>query len=234
VLEELECPVGHPMVCAAVNYLLATYDEPTMVWRVVPEDTNLFPHAPWWHDEGGSLARTFDGFQIIPRVLIVALLHHYSDLVPSDWLERLTEDTVRTIETVTVLGEGGGSDLEYAIHLARTEVLQERYRSRLTARILSAIPAVVARDSGSWDSYCITPLRAVPSPQSLGADLIPDELEANLDYEIAHQDPEGAWNPVWTWGTFYPEVWGKARQEWRGHLTLEMLTVFRAFGRIEE
>ena len=63
--------------------------------------------------------------------------------------------------------------------------------------------------------------------------LIGDDVQAHLDYQIDHQTPEGTWDPVWTWGDFYPEVWPQARQEWRGHLTLETLTSLQAFGRIQ-
>ena len=233
MLKELGCPADHPMVNKAVAYLIATFDKETQIWRVAPSDTNLYPHAPWWHDEDGSLARLFDGFRIIPRAQIVGLLHHYSTLVPAGWLDEVTEETVRYIETVEVLGEGGGSDLEYAISLAEIRNLPQRYTTRIKARVQEAIPAAVVRDSTKWDSYCITPLRVVSSPQSFGADLILDELQMHLDYQIAHQTPEGTWDPTWSWGDSYPEVWEQAKLEWRGHLTLEAVTQLRAFGRNE-
>jgi hypothetical protein len=221
------------LVRRAVAYLMATFDDGARVWRVAPSDTNLYPHAPWWHDEDGSLARLFDGFRIIPRALIVASLHHYSTLVPAGWLDEVTEETVGTIEVVEVLGEGGGADLRYAISLAEAKGLPQHYTARLKARIQASIPAVVVRDPARWDSYCITPLRAVLSPQSLGADLIADALQMHLDSQIAQQTLQGSWDPTWSWGGTYPEAWAQARLEWRGHLTLETLTQLDAFGRIE-
>jgi hypothetical protein len=232
VLKELECPANHRMVRRAVAYLVATYDASERVWRVAPPDTNAFPHAPWWHDEGGSLAQRFGGFRIIPRALLVGLLWHFSAAVPAGWLNEVTADAVRCIETVEVLGEGGGSDLEYAIGLAQTQGLPQHYQQRLIARMREAIPVVTVRDPGQWGSYCVTPLRVVPSPRSLGADLIADALQAHLDYEIEHQSPAGTWDPTWTWGNSYPEMWEQAKLEWRGHLTLETLTALRAFGRM--
>jgi hypothetical protein len=69
----------------------------------------------------------------------------------------------------------------------------------------------------------------VPSPQSLGADLIADALQAHLDYEVEHQSSDGTWDPTWTWGDSYPEMWEQAKLEWRGHLTLETLTAVNEF-----
>ena len=129
-----------------------------------------------------------------------------------------------------MLGSGGGSDLEYVVHLARAEALPDRYRERLVARIRQAIPQVVVRDPTKWASYCITPLRAVRAPDSIGADLIEAELQQNLDFLIDQQSPDGGWDPTWTYD--YPPAWAVARQEWRGILTLEALTVLKAFDRL--
>jgi len=233
MLRELDCLADHPMVGKAAAYLRTTYDDEVQGWRAVSPDTNSFPHAPWWHDEDGSLAQLFDEFRIIPRALILGSLHHFSTLVPVGWLEEVTEETVRYIEMVELLGEGGGSDLQYAISLAEAKNLPQHYAKRLEARIREAIPSVVVRDSTQWDSYCITPLRTVSAPQSLGADLIQDELQSHLDYQITRQTPEGSWKPTWSWGRTYPDVWSKVELEWCGHLTLEALTQLNAFERIE-
>jgi hypothetical protein len=233
MLRELKCSVDHPMVHKAVAYLITTYDDKAQVWQAVSPDTNSFPHAPWWHDEEGSLERLFDGFRIIPRALIVGSLHHFSALVPMNLLDDITEDTVRYIETVKVLGSGGGSDLRYAISMTEAENLPQHYAARLKTRIQEAIPAAVVRDPIKWGSYGATPLRIVPSPKSIGAGLIQDELQMHLDYQITHQTPEGTWDPDWSWGDSYPEAWEQAKLEWRGQRTLETLTILHAFGRIE-
>jgi hypothetical protein len=198
----------------------------------VPKDTNAYPHAPWWHDDKGTLARAFDDFVIIPRAELVGLLHHYSALVPDDWLESLTDRTVRDIETIEPLGTGGGDDLVYAIFLAETDALPEAYRERVVRRVRDVTPKAVTTDPQEWDSYCIPPLKLAPTPDSLVADLLQDVLPLNLDHQIDRQTDAGSWDPVWSWGTDYPESWARAEQEWRGHLTLETLTTLRAYDRL--
>lgn len=234
VLKEIGWPAGHRLVKHAVQYLVNSLDPEDHVWRVVPPEANDHPHAPWWHDEDGSLARTFDHFLIIPRAQLVGLLHHFSTDVPAQWLEDLTERTVVDVETIDQLGTGGGDDLAYALSLAEEEVLPERYRERLLGRLRAEVPRAVSRDPAQWDTYCIHPLKVVHSPTSPVIDLIEDAVQADLDYQIGRQTPEGSWDPVWTWRGAYPEAWEQTRQEWRGHLTLRTLTILRAFGRIEE
>ncbi len=70
------------------------------------------------------------------------------------------------------------------------------------------------------------------SPRSIVADLLAEDLQMHLDYQIEHQTPQGTWEPTWSWGKFYPETWEQAKQEWRGSLTLDTLTTLRAFDRI--
>jgi hypothetical protein len=217
-----------------VQFLLETFDEEKRVWRVIPHDANEHPHAPWWHEDDGSLARTFDDFLVIPRAQIVGLLHHYADHVPSAWLDAVTEDTVVAIETLENQAfAGGGDTLRYALDLAETEPLPQRLKDRLIPQLCSHADRIVCRNPEEWGSYCPTPLKIAPAPRSVVAGLLRDELEAYLDYSIGRQTAQGTWEPTWTWGDFYPQVWKQAELEWRGHLTLETLTSLHAFGRIE-
>jgi len=234
-LQALGCPAEHALVRGAVQWLLAAYDERAAVWRVVPEGANDYAHAPWWHDEDGSLARTFDDFLVVPRTRIVALLYHYAGLLPAGWLDRLAERTVSEVMGMAPQALGGGGDsLRACLQLAQAHGLPERLRRRLLPWLRDVVaPAIVERDPARWPGYVPSPLKLARTPDSPLAAQFGDDLQRNLDYEIARQAPEGYWEPNWTWGDFYPDVWPQARQEWRGHLTLETLTSLRAYGRLE-
>ena len=232
ILRELGRPAGEPMVGRAVAYLRESLDAETWTWRVVPADTGAHPHAPWWHDEGGSLAHTFDDFLVIPRAELVGSLVHYRSLVPAGWLEVLIERTVRDLETIEVLGSGGGDDLVYALRLAETAALPASYRERLLARLRVEVRRAASCDPAEWGGYCITPLKVAPLPSSTVADLLGEPLEVHLDYLVETQVTSGAWDPVWSWGGAYPEAWARARREWQGCLTLDNLVALAAFGRI--
>jgi len=233
LLRDLGVPSTHPMVLRAVAYLLDAFDDEKKVWHVLPEGANAYPHAPWWHDDEGSLARTFDEFVVIPRMQLVGLLHHFAAEVPAEWLETVTQRTLEEFLRLGDVGSGGGDDLAYAIEMAETEALPARFKAPLTERIREIVPQVVERDPAAWDSYCISPLKLVSSPDSLVYDLLAEDVQANLDYQIAHQTEAGTWEPTWTWGDAYPEAWAEAKREWRGELTLSMLETLDAFDRIE-
>ena len=58
---------------AAVAYLERTFDESTGTWPIVPPDTESYPHAPWWSQDG--LSDRFNHFKLNPMAEIVAHLH---------------------------------------------------------------------------------------------------------------------------------------------------------------
>ena len=118
--------------------------------------------------------------------------------------------------------------------LAEAENLPPHDRERLIPKLRTVTMAVVSQNPDEWGTYCAPPLKIAPTPQSIVADLLEPALQTHLDYQIVHQSLEGTWEPVWTWGDIYPKAWAQARNEWRGHLTLETLTSLRAFGRIVE
>ena len=234
MLAELNTPADHPMVEAAVNYLLDTFDPETQVWRVISDDSNNHPHAPWWQDEAGSLMRTFDDFLVIPRAGVLAALYHYTDLVLGEWLTKVTEVTISDIEKLETEKFGGGGDtLVYALRLAAAPGLASSFKSRIVPRLLEVADEVVTRDPQAWVSYSVPPLKLAPTPDSLAAEMLFDDLQIYLDYLIGQQTDEGFWKPTWNWGDFYPNDWMIAEQEWRGVLTLDMLLALRAFNRID-
>jgi hypothetical protein len=232
-LKELGVSPAHPMVAQAVVYLHDTFDAEHQGWRVLPPEANEAPHAPWWHDEDGSLAQTFNDFLVVPRAQIVGLLHHYAALVPPDWLDAVTEATVATITSLDAEAFGGGGDtLRYALDLAETAALPTSYRDHLTPHLRAVADQIVCRDTAAWAGYCPTPLKIAPTPDSIVADVLDEALATHLDYVIEHQTEAGSWEPTWTWGDAYPDAWTEAKREWRGYLTLETLTSLHAFGRL--
>lgn len=232
ILAELGVSSGNIMVRSAVGYTLESMDSDTKTWRVAPLDVNEHPHAPWWHDSEGSLARTFDDYRVIPRGGIIACLYAYADLVPPGWLDAVSEATLTDVKEMDDEKFGGGGDaLNYIRKLAEILGLPQQAKDWLVPRVRELADRIVARDPKQWTVYCAPPLKLAPTPEAITAAALADCLPAHLDYLIAQQSPQGYWDVTWEWED-YPDVWEVAKVEWRGVLTMEALTSLEAYGRI--
>lgn len=99
--------------------------------------------------------------------------------------------------------------------VAAPKVAEQAYR----ARYFNAETGTAA--------YGLTPLQLAPAPDAVGASVFPPALlSAHLDELLSRQQEDGGWPVAWQ-----PPSPG-ALQEWRGALTMEALTVLRAYGRI--
>jgi hypothetical protein len=232
-LVEMDISSQHPMVRSAVTYLQGSFETQTMTWRIIPEDANEFPHAPWWHDEAGSLARTFDDFLVIPRAGLVACLLHYQDLVPRGWMEEIINATIQDIQVMEDAAFGGGGDaIVYTRRLAAAPHLPESTVDFLAKKVKKLADKFVTREPESWSGYCAPPVKLAHSPESITTEVLADCIPTHLDYLIDKQSPEGCWEPTWAWSD-YPEDWEVAKKEWRGDLTLDTLVTLKAYGRVE-
>lgn len=92
---------------------------------------------------------------------------------------------------------------------------------------------VWARWGGESLDSCPTP-DIIYYPNSPLAGVIDEALiDANLDFELDRQSPDGSWSPSWSWDFVDAAAWMEAEREWKGILTLRKLRTLRAFGRIE-
>jgi hypothetical protein len=233
MLTELDTPPDYPMVSAVVRYTLDSLDPCTKTWRVVPLDVNQYPHAPWWHDQDGSLERIFGDFKVTPRAGILAGLYHYAEIVPPGWLDQVTAATAADIKSMNTEAFGGGGDaLVYARRLAEAPNLPQPIKDWLVPYVQRLADRVVARDPEAWSQYCTPPLKLAPTPRAITAGVIGDCLGPHLDYLIDQQSSQGYWDVTWSWAD-YLDVWEAAKREWRGILIMEALGSLQAYGRIE-
>ncbi len=228
-LRAMGAPVAHPLVQKGMRYLMATYDSEIEAWPIIPPNVDEAPHAPWW-GYGEDLAARWDGFLVNPRAEIVGYLHDYSSLVPEAMRESLTEAVVGYAEQHR--DEIGMFDVLCYVRLVRTQRLPDAVRDRLMTVLVPVVEAQVVQDPTRWTDYVLTPLEVVDGPEAPFADVLDAAIEANLDFEVAHQAKSGAWEPKWTWAGIHPEAWARAKLAWSGILTVRMLQVLQRFDRL--
>jgi hypothetical protein len=228
VLVDIGAPAGARPVKDAIAYLQRTYDDRIGSWPLVPEAVMSAPHAPWW-DHGG-LERDFGGFQANPKAGILRCLLEYGELVPRDFVDALTCSLLAHFDGLPV--DMLLFDAISCLQLLQSDHLEDDVRQRLLAKLEVTAREIAERDPKNWPAFCVKPLWLAPAPQAPLAAVLADDVQRNLDYEIESMAPDGSWSPTWSWGTYYPEEWARAKQEWKGILTLATLRSLRDYGRI--
>lgn len=228
-LTAVEAPATHPVVRGAVSYLLARYDREEQRWHAVPPEVNDAPHAPWWHYDESAGGCLIDRSPGNPGAEIAGHLHRYRKLVPADFLEQVTEVYVDRLRRMP---DRNDSMHEVYCYAKLAEYLPGARREECLWKLEGLVRGCVELDPGRWSEYGASPLFFVHSPDSPFARLFPQALEANLDYLIGSQAPDGSWQPNWSWGEQYVETWPEAFRRWSGHLTVRNLKVLSNFGKI--
>lgn len=234
VLADIGAPSEHPMVRSLVEYLTRSFDPEAGAWRIVPEDTGSYPHAPWWAQDG--LAERFNDYKLNPKAEIVAHLHSLrADLEPG-WLDRQALSVLHAVEE-SCSSEAGIEmhDLIAACRLLDAVEASVELRSSLHGLLEGA--ATAALRAGGRKGYALKALSLAPRPESALADSVADTVVLELEDLITSQSAEGAWWPAWDWGaaagSSAAAAWDESRLAWAGVITLDNLRVLNANGLID-
>lgn len=215
-LAQLPAGKDDPRVTGAASWLRDSYLENFTAWQIIPMATRDAPHAPWWtwHGEIKRMGAN-------PRAEILGYMHVWPDLFP---------DAVRRNVLAAVLQqlEGEGEDIEMHDLLCYLRLLDSRgvpseVTAHLRSRLAQLSEAALAASSGL--GYGLSVLQVVPSAHSPLAYLFQDELGGALERLIEDRNPEGYWQPTWTWGSDPEPAWVEAESDWRSVLTLDSLLV---------
>lgn len=233
-LAEVSAPADHPMVRSVVGYLTGSFDGASGSWRIVPEDTEAHPHAPWWVQDG--LAERFNDFKLNPKAEIVAHLYSLGAPVDADWLSSQARAVVLAVEEAAGRPDGlEMHDLIAACRLLDAKGVPAELSGSLHALLADAVSR--ALKSGSNGGYGLKALSVAPRPDSALADVLADKVVVELEGLLASQSADGAWWPAWDWGapagSPLGEAWERSKVAWAGIITLENLRVLRAHGLVD-
>jgi hypothetical protein len=206
-----------PMVTEACDYLAAIATPDGGVQFVLPSVLG-YPRAPWWQPEGERPPGN-----LLPTGSLAGLL--LARGVKHPWVERASEFCWQAIERI-----GETNPYQARATIAFLDGTPERDRAerafaRLGPKILEQ--GLVALDPGAGGEVH-TPLDYAPEPASVARRLFTDDvIEAHLDALVAAQREDGGW--TFNWPAWTPVV----ETEWRGNVTVEMLSRLRGYGRLE-
>jgi hypothetical protein len=230
VLRQLDAPPTEPLVRRAMAYFVDAYDANQQRWPIVPPTVEEAPHAPWW--TYAEIDQNFGASLINPTASIVGYLYDSPNLIPPALLAAVTAALATRLERAP--DEMEMHDLQCWITLAQARELPESTRQHVVAKVRRAASATVERDPQKWTSYGLTPLDIAPTPDSFLSNTMERPLlDANLDFVIERQLPDGSWPIPWNWAFVDEQAWAQAERDWKGHQIVNNLRVLQAYGRIQ-
>ncbi len=216
------------IVSSAIDYILNTLDRTEDHWRIIPRMVQECPHAPWWDQAGRE--SDFDFFSLNPTAEILGYLYDYLGEQQSAVLSKVSQRVINQLSGVQQLEM---HELLCCLRLLQTKRLLEEIERPVLQKLIQLVDGTISTDPKQWKGYGLRPLQVVDHPESPFLAGLEASVAANLDYEIATQNPDGSWSPTWTWGGVYPADWIIASRQWSGVLTLEKLLLLKRFHRIE-
>ena len=227
ILNEVKAPADDPHVKAVISYLLLSFDDKKGYWHALPIEANAVPHAPWW-DVHRDTGKCEVESQVFPTAALAGYLQAYSALLPPQFLERITQSSLKYLATASTLVPM--PDIEALTTLV--QFLPPARSREAVAKLNRVLAAAVERDPQKWTGYTVQPLTFIHTSDSPFYAALNNTIPANLDYVISTQQPDGGWKLTWSWEKNDPVAWKLAEKEWRGAVALENLEKLDSFHRI--
>ncbi len=217
LMREMGVPPADRLVKAAVRWTQAAFERTLDRWPLIPPEVDGWPHAPWWTWSPPG----HRGFTVNPGAELVAHLWHYHEVADATFLAYVTDLAESLVTALPARIEL--HDLLSLVRLAETPAVPAVLRNKAADRARAAAPALVVRDPQAWSTYAAAPLLLAPRADSLLTPVLGTATASHLDYEIAHQAPDGSWGPNWDWAGAFPHDWRQAERDWRSVRTLHLL-----------
>ncbi|MEA4813012.1 MAG: hypothetical protein VB108_10665 [Anaerolineaceae bacterium] len=193
-----------PMVAELVHFLTASRRADGF-WNATDPETNTYPHAPWWADQGEE--NRVWGFN--PSAEISGYLLRLGIQAESRFAEQLVEQYLASREV---------SMHELAGLAALYRDMQSLNWPNLPAfreKISNDLDKLLAKKPEEWESYG---LRLSMFSESFAPELLEpyhDLIRLEQDYLVKTQLEDGSWKLNWDWEGNYPETWPLAKQWWK-------------------
>lgn len=209
----------------AIRYLVANYNNEKQCWVNIPPEADEYARAPWWNYAD---VLNWAGWGNPSAEILGYLLENKDIVSDQQLLDRISRQAVDRLNAITEPEQH-----EVKCYIRLYERSGKELQAKLYDTIATHIKALAKMDSNDWKGYVATPLTFIDSPGSPFVGLFDKQtLTRNANFIKAKLIGGNHWNPTWEWGRFEDE-WAKAKKDWSGKLTVDNLTLLRAFGLLE-
>ena len=222
---KIDLPTDDIIYSSAIKYFLNHFKEDGCYWAGVYENVKNEPHAPWWRVDKIEPPNLENWAN--PSAEISGYLFKFQKLVPEKIIRQLTK------KIFDVLGQS-----DTIPGLLYNLMCWERVLDYLPERITEILKSRIERTYNSFKPLTQDKLNEIriffltKSPSDSLNHISEKEVENLLDLEINLLKANGGCIPGWNWGMFEDE-WEKAKKEWIGKMTIDLLITLKNYGRFD-
>ena len=218
---EVDAYGDEPIVRAAMDYLMQSYDRGNALWKTVVPEHNNYPHAPWWHYSEDAQ----ENWMYNPTVELASYLIHWSEADSEAY-----ELGLEVMENATIhLLNSSEMDFHEVNNFQKAYEITGDAPKEVRAKLNELIEDSMDTDPKSWGkSYKPLPLNMIFSKEDELYGKYEDLIEKNVRYLKETVNSEGVWDIAWEWGQ-YMEDYYVARQQWKGILAVGNWKALREF-----
>lgn len=130
--------------------------------------------------------------------------------------------------------KGGIFEFRSVQFLINSKNFDKDLKEQVIRTITPSLKENLVTESSKWNGFNLNPTNIINSPSSPFVEIIGTEiLQQNLLYDINNQLEDGSWPLNWSWEDIDPIGWKIAEREWKGHMTILKLKLFKEFNLIE-
>ncbi|SDK75800.1 hypothetical protein [Lacicoccus qingdaonensis] len=212
ILMEVDAYGDDPIVRAAMDYLMQSYDRGNALWKTVVPEHNNYPHAPWWHYSEDAQ----ENWMYNPTVELASYLIHWCEADSEAY-----ELGLEVMERATIhLLNSSEMDFHEVNNFQKAYEITGDAPKEVRVKLNELIEDSMDTDPKSWGkSYKPLSLNMIFSKEDELYGKYEDLIEKNVRYLKETVNSEGVWDITWEWGQ-YMEDYYVARQQWKGILAV--------------
>lgn len=230
ILYAVDAPAEHPIVQGVLRYLDSgkDFDLSHLQWPGTVPSNNDHPRAIWWTWDGK------DAFRYNPTAGLAAFILRYAARDSAVYQKGLA---IAREAVAWLLAQEPFAEKHIIFLFQRLAEFGTGHDipgfDEMAARVHTLAPLCVCTDLTKYGvEYVDRPTDLITGPKHPWYPLIAEAAQAECDFLIASQRPDGSWPVPWKWWNEYTAEYEVAAMWWKSHIVLKHIVYLKNFNRV--
>ena len=231
ILYAIDAPAEHPIVQGVLRYLDSgtNFNQEHRQWPGTVPTNNDHPRAIWWTHEPDKEAYRYN-----PTAGLAAFILHYAERDSAVYRKGLA---LAQEAVAWLLHQEPFAEKHILVLFQQLATFGQGHDipgfEEMVVRLNSLAPRCVCTDLSRYGvEYVDRPTDLIDGPSHPWYPLIVAAAEAECNFLIDTQLPDGSWPVPWKWWNEFTAEYEVAAMWWKGHIVLKHILYLKNFGHI--